>query len=129
MNRIKDFQPVVGDTWIADETVLKAGGKKIWFFDVIDEKTRYLLASRLATSRTIKEAALVMKEAKKVAGKSPKRIITDVRFYSYLPLSVLKLIPNSSNRHNYAYQPYKRSKLSYHLLRKKQLSLPPPCNI
>jgi transposase-like protein len=77
VNRIKDFQPVVGDTWIADETVLKAGGKKVWFFDVIDEKTRYLLASRLATSRTIKEAALVMNEARRRAGKSPKRILTD----------------------------------------------------
>jgi putative transposase len=77
VDRIKDFQPIVGDTWIADETVLKAGGKKVWFFDVIDEKTRYLLASRLATSRTIKEAALVMNEAKRIAGKSPKRILTD----------------------------------------------------
>jgi putative transposase len=77
VSRIKDFKPIVGDTWIADETMLKAGGKKVWFFDVIDEKTRYLLASRLATSRTIKEAALVMNEARRRAGKSPKRIITD----------------------------------------------------
>lgn len=77
VERVKDFQPIVGDTWIADETVLKAGGKKIWFFDVIDKKTRYLLASRLATSRTIKEAALVMNEAKRRAGKAPKKIITD----------------------------------------------------
>ena len=77
IDRVKDFQPVVGDTWIADETVLKVGGRNIWFFDVIDEKTRYLLASRLATSRTTKEAALVMNEAKRKAGKAPKTIITD----------------------------------------------------
>jgi len=77
VNRVASFQPIVGDTWIADETVLKVGGRNIWFFDVIDEKTRYLLASRLSTSRTIKEAALVMNEAKRRAGKSPKRIITD----------------------------------------------------
>jgi len=77
VDRIKDFQPIVGDTFIGDETMIKVGGKKIWFFDVIDEKTRYLLASRLATSRTTKEAALVMNEARRRAGKSPKRIITD----------------------------------------------------
>ena len=77
VSRTKDFKPIVGDTWIADETVLKVGGRNIWFFDVIDEKTRYLLASRLSTSRTIKEAALVMNEAKRRAGKSPKRILTD----------------------------------------------------
>jgi len=77
VNRVADFQPIVGDTWIADETVLKVGGRNIWFFDVIDEKTRYLLASRLSASRTTKEAALVMNEAKRKAGKSPKRIIID----------------------------------------------------
>ena len=77
IDRVKNFQPIVGDTWIADETVLKVGGKNIWFFDVIDEKTRYLLASRLSESRTTKDAALVMNEAKKRAGKLPKRIITD----------------------------------------------------
>lgn len=77
IDRVKDFQPIVGDTWIADETMLKVGGKNVWFFDVIDEKSRYLLASRLAESRTIKETALVMKEAQRRAGKSPKRIITD----------------------------------------------------
>jgi len=77
VDRVKDFKPIVGDTWIADETVLKVGGKKIWFFDVIDEKTRYLLASRLTESRATKQAALVMNEARRRAGKSPKRILTD----------------------------------------------------
>jgi len=83
VERAKSFKPIVGDTWIADGTVLKVGGRKIWFFDVIDEKTRYLLASRLATSRTTKEAALVMNEARRKVGKSPKRIITD-RLAAYI---------------------------------------------
>ena len=77
IDRVKDFQPVVGDTWIADETMLKVGGRNIWFFDVIDEKTRYLLASRLTESRATKQAALVMNEARRRAGKSPKRVLTD----------------------------------------------------
>jgi len=77
IDRIKDFQPIVGDTWMADETVLKVGGKNIWFWDIIDVKSRYLLASRLSTTRTTKDAALLMNEARRKAGKSPKRIITD----------------------------------------------------
>jgi putative transposase len=77
IGRVKDFHPIVGNTWIGDETMLKVGGRNIWFFDVIDTKTRYLLASRLSESRTIKGAALVMNEAKRKAGKSPKWIITD----------------------------------------------------
>jgi len=77
IDRVKDFKPIVGDTFIADETCLKVGGKNIWFWDIIDEKTRYLLASRLSDKRTIKEAALLMSEAKRKAGKIPKRILTD----------------------------------------------------
>jgi len=83
VERTKDFTPVVGDTWIADETVLKVGGKKVWFWDIIDSESRYLLTSRLSLSRTIKEAALFMKKAKDKAGKAPKRIITD-RLAAYL---------------------------------------------
>ena len=26
VNRVRDFQPIVGDTWIADESVIKVGG-------------------------------------------------------------------------------------------------------
>ncbi len=83
IDRVKDFQPIVGDTFIADETCLKVGGKNIWFWDVIDAKTRYLLASRLSEARTIKDAALVMREALRKAGKAPKRIITD-RLAAYI---------------------------------------------
>ncbi len=77
INRIKDFKPIVGDTWIADETVIKVKGKNIWFWDIIDADSRYLLASRLSTTRTTKDAALLMKQAQMRAGKAPKRVITD----------------------------------------------------
>lgn len=77
INKAKSFKPTVGDTWIADETVIKVKGKNIWFWDIIDAKTRFLLASRLSTTRTTKDAALLMKAAQMRAGKSPKRIITD----------------------------------------------------
>ena len=83
VERTKDFKPKVGDDWIADETVLKVGGKNIWFWDVIDADSRYLLASRLSTSRTTKDAALVMKQAADRAGKAPKRVITD-RLAAYI---------------------------------------------
>ena len=77
VEKAKTFTPKVGDTWVADETVIKVGGNNIWFWDVIDKDSRYLLASRLSTTRTTKDAALVMKEAQRAAGKTPKRIITD----------------------------------------------------
>jgi putative transposase len=76
--QFQDCHPEVGDTWIADETMLDLDGQhKIWFYDVIDEKTRFLLASRVAASRTINQAQLVMEEAGKRAGKTPETVITD----------------------------------------------------
>jgi putative transposase len=96
VDRIKDFHPIVGDTWIADETVLKVGGRNVWFFDVIDEKTRYLLASRLTTGRATKDAALVMNEAKRRAGKSPKRILTD-KAGAYI--NAIDLVFGSATKH------------------------------
>jgi putative transposase len=76
--QFQDIHPEVGDTWIADETMLDLDGQhKIWFYDIIDEKTRFLLASRVALSRTTKEAQLVMEDAGKRAGKSPDTVITD----------------------------------------------------
>ncbi|MFC1870102.1 transposase [Chloroflexota bacterium] len=80
----KDYHPKVGDTWIADETMLNIDGQhQVWFYDIIDEKTRYLLASRVALSRTTHNAEMLMKDAAKRAGKAPKVVITD-KNYSYL---------------------------------------------
>jgi putative transposase len=79
----KDVHPKVGDTWIADETVLRIGGQNVWMYDIIDDKTRFLLATRIALARTTHDATMLMKEAEKKAGKSPKVVITD-KNYSYL---------------------------------------------
>lgn len=76
----------VGNSWVADETVLKLkseGGQNIWFWDIIDEKTRFLLASHLSISRFTKDAQTLMERAERRAGKAPKVVITD-RLRSYL---------------------------------------------
>ena len=78
VKQFKDYHPQVGDIWVADETMLDVDGQhKLWFYDIIDTKTRYLLASRVAISRTTNDARRLMEDAKKRAGKSPKEILTD----------------------------------------------------
>jgi len=73
----KDYHPQVGDTWIADETVLHISGQNIWMYDIIDRDTRFLFATRFTTSRTTKDAQILMERAEKCAGKKPKVVITD----------------------------------------------------
>lgn len=74
----KDTKPEVGSVWQSDETMVDLDKKlKVWVYNVIDQKTKYLLASRIALSRTTNDAEAVMREARKVAGKSPKQVLTD----------------------------------------------------
>lgn len=83
IRQFKGYHPQVGDIWVADETVLKIGGQNVWVYDIICDKTRFLIASCLALSRTTHQAEMLMKEAYRVAGRAPKEIITD-RNASYL---------------------------------------------
>ncbi len=83
VNRFKDYHPQVGDVWVADETVLRIDGANIWLYDIIDEKTRFMLASRIALSRTTDDARKLMEAAAKCAGKTPRVVKTD-RNSSYL---------------------------------------------
>ena len=76
-DKVKDITPNVGDTWIADETVIKINRKKHWLFDCIDAKTRFLLASHLSPNRGTREARALMEKAAERAGKAPKVVLTD----------------------------------------------------
>ncbi|MBI4188899.1 MAG: DDE-type integrase/transposase/recombinase [Chloroflexi bacterium] len=78
----KDLHPKVGDTWIADETYIQTDvkgtdPKGVVFWDIIDAKTRFLLASRITTTRSTQDAKQLMELAAKRAGKTPKVIVTD----------------------------------------------------
>jgi putative transposase len=79
----KGHKPEVGNIWVADETVLKLDGQNVWFWDIIDDKTRFLLASRLSRSRTTRDAQALMDKAIRNAGKAPQVVITD-KLKSYL---------------------------------------------
>jgi putative transposase len=84
VNHFKDVRPKVGDEWIADETVIALDKhKKVWFFDIIDSRTRFLLASRASFSRTTRDAQMLIDRAIKRAGKEPKVVVTD-KLASYL---------------------------------------------
>jgi len=63
--------------WLADETVIDIAGKQYWLLDVIDVKTRFLLASKLSPHRWMEDINDVLVEAYQRSGKIPKSIMTD----------------------------------------------------
>ena len=78
VEHFKDYHPQVGNVFVSDETMVDMDGqRKVWIYNVIDERTRYLLASRIALSRTTHNAKMVMQEAQRRAGKTPSKVLTD----------------------------------------------------
>ncbi len=71
------YKPDVGSVWVADETMVDIDGKNVWFWDIIDTKTRFLIASHMSYTRTTKDAEALMKQAYERTGKIPRIIYTD----------------------------------------------------
>ena len=85
---VNSLAPQLSDTWQADELFVKMkGGVKdmqynqksmAFLWNVMDRKTRFLLASRLSTHRNVNGAVGAFNEARKVAKDSqPERIFSD----------------------------------------------------
>jgi putative transposase len=76
----------VGSRWVADETVIKTKqdiNANQWFWDIIDDKTRFLLGSHLSSTRGTKDAQILMEKASHRAGRIPGVVVTD-KLKSYI---------------------------------------------
>ena len=79
-NLVKISNVKVGDLWIVGETVLSIDeGKDIWLWDIMDDETKFLLASYMPVNRTMQHAGQLMARAVKAAGHTPKIINLDKR--------------------------------------------------
>ena len=71
------FKADTGQTWVADEMVIRADNRKLWLWSVMDAKSRYVLATHLSETRTIKDAEKLFRDAKSRSTQAPKQVITD----------------------------------------------------
>ncbi|MDD5128009.1 MAG: DDE-type integrase/transposase/recombinase [Dehalococcoidales bacterium] len=69
--------PKVGDTFIADETVLRVGGKKYWLIDIMDADTRFFICSYISHNRSIRDIKAAFEKAYELTKKYPKTVVTD----------------------------------------------------
>ncbi len=77
IEKSKTCRPQIGNLWIAAETPLKMRGEKWWVWDIVDSRTRFLLASCISRSRSMQNAQELMNQAAKKAGRLPRRVITN----------------------------------------------------
>jgi len=71
------LKPNLSDTWIVDETVVSVAGVNVWYWDVIDEGTRYLIETHLSERRTIADVRILFEHCKKRAARPPRFILSD----------------------------------------------------
>ena len=91
--RNPQFKAQVGDSWVADEMMVQVGGENYWNWNVMDEDTRYILATHLSKQRNMAAATAVMRKASLAAVAPPKTIKTD-RLASY-PGAIDKVFPET----------------------------------
>ena len=66
-----------GGKWVVDETVLKIDGGNIWVWNVMDANSRFLLATHVSQTRTVKDAETLFRKALAASTDPPVEIITD----------------------------------------------------
>lgn len=76
------YKAEVGNIWHCDETTVfikKEGEKKYyeWIWNLMDAKTRYLLACQVTESRYVKDARKPLQKAKEITDVKPDAIVTD----------------------------------------------------
>jgi len=75
---VNEIQPDIGEVWHTDEMMVNIGGSWEYLWNVMDEKTRFQLASVVSTQRRVRDARMVFQKAKQNAGgRKPKYIVTD----------------------------------------------------
>jgi len=74
---LEQIQPKVGDKWRADEMYLKVKGNPKWLYAMIDDESRYWIAMQVGDKKWHEDVRPMWREAKEVAGKQPKVLVTD----------------------------------------------------
>jgi transposase-like protein len=72
---IQKYHPRAGDTWVADEFIVRIGGKKYWLYDIIDDKTCYILALLITLERSRVLVKNLIQTAAGIAGRLPKLVM------------------------------------------------------
>lgn len=81
---VKEFvmilTPQLSGYWHEDETVLKCEGRNVWFWEMIDEDTRFLVASHISGTRTLEDTITIFKKGYDQSKVRPKAVFVDGSF-------------------------------------------------
>ena len=74
---VVNFTPELSGEWKVDETALKCRAVQKWFWEIIDEDTRFLVSSHLSGARTISDVVQLFEKGMRMTKQRPKTIYVD----------------------------------------------------
>jgi len=74
------LEPELSGLWHEDETMLKRERRNIWFWEMIDEETRFLVASHISGTRTLRDTIPLFRKGYNQSKARPKAIFVDGSF-------------------------------------------------
>jgi putative transposase len=74
---VATLEPQLSGKWHEDETLLKCEGKNIWFWEMVDEDTKFLVASHISGTRTLEDTIAVFKKGLDQSKKRPQKVCVD----------------------------------------------------
>ena len=81
---VKEFvmtlTPQLSGFWHEDETMLKCEGRNVWFWEMIDEDTRFLVASHISGTRTLEDTIAIFNKGYGQSKVRPRAIFVDGSF-------------------------------------------------
>lgn len=105
---VKTLSPQLGGKWHHDETVIRCDGRNEWFWEMIDEDTRFLVASHLSETRSLRDTVTQFRKAVETAKSRPQVLFVDGShtydrafnkvFYSRYKVNQVELVKRSGIR-------------------------------
>ncbi|MGD0028980.1 MAG: IS6 family transposase [Candidatus Bathyarchaeia archaeon] len=74
---VETLTPQLLGIYHVDETAIKCKGVQKWFWEIIDDQTKFLVAGHLSGSRTAEDAVALFEKSIRVAKKKPTSIYCD----------------------------------------------------
>jgi len=69
--------PQLSGLWHEDETMLQCEGRSIWFWECIDEDTRFMVSSHISNTRTFEDTVSIFRKAVEQAKVRPRTVFVD----------------------------------------------------
>jgi len=74
---VKTLVPQLSGLWHEDETMLACEGRNVWFWEMIDEDTKFLVASHLSGTRTFEDTVAIFRKGFEQSRVRPRAVFVD----------------------------------------------------